>query len=215
MTRDEEAFFVRVLNDVPYFAYNFDPSMLLALNSRSTNITAVVTNRRGALRICSKYAAIERARDDGRLHLAHIDIGPTDQTGGPLDASKYEAWPDYIKMIGKQKSIGIVCINGSFRIACALYALMTTPSCAILVNGLEEESYQILKDFVAPIEAFGSLALCRRSRQFDTKRAEELWRVFCWQPDDMVFGLCGIAPRDSTIWQPKGSRATSKIGSSG
>jgi hypothetical protein len=63
----------------------------------------------------------------GRLTVHHGDIGPTRKWGHPEDKSRQDDWPNYWREPWKLidgASVDLVLIDGRFRVACALNALV-------------------------------------------------------------------------------------------
>jgi hypothetical protein len=63
----------------------------------------------------------------GRLTVHHGDIGPTRKWGHPEDRSRMEDWPRYWRDPWMQidaESVDLVVVDGRFRVACALNAVL-------------------------------------------------------------------------------------------
>lgn len=99
---------------------------------------------------------------DGRLHLLHIDIGPTGEWGYPLSDSAWKQFRNYPLVpweycIDHHLSPDLVLIDGRFRRACFLATcLLAKPGTRVLFDDyLDRPHYHDVEDFfqrVATVE---------------------------------------------------------------
>lgn len=113
---------------------------------------------------------------EGKLNLLHVDIGPTGKWGFPADKSKAENWPLYAAKVwnelgAKSQDIDIVLVDGRFRVACVLAALVfARPDALIVVHDFTRDSYQPVHEFCSVAVLCDSLALLGRKPQVPTQR---------------------------------------------
>lgn len=63
----------------------------------------------------------------GALSIYHVDIGPTALWGYPRDRSRIADWPNYWWEPWRRvesETVDLVCIDGRFRVACALISIL-------------------------------------------------------------------------------------------
>ncbi len=103
-----------------------------------------------------------------KLNLLHIDLGPTAKWGFPADKSKVGNWPLYAAKVWgdlgeKSQDIDIVLVDGRFRVACVLAALVfARPDALIVVHDFTRDSYQAVHEFCTVAALCDSLALLVR-----------------------------------------------------
>lgn len=113
---------------------------------------------------------------ENRLKLLHVDIGPVAKWGFPADKSKVENWPLYAAKVwdelgDKSQDIDIVLVDGRFRVACVLAALVfAKPDALIVVHDFTRDSYQAVREFCTVAALCDSLALLVRKPQLSPPR---------------------------------------------
>lgn len=102
----------------------------------------------------------------------HADIGPVGDWGYPIDESRLRDWPLYHSRVWRhlRGSPDIVLIDGRFRVACLLQAVIhCNPECVFLIHDFDRAHYQsVLRhtDLLAQVE---TLAVLRTKQQVDGK----------------------------------------------
>ncbi len=101
----------------------------------------------------------------------HADIGPTGDYGYPADDSRARDWPRYHVDVWRRLASGpdAVLIDGRFRVACLLQALIHCKSdCLFLFRGFADHaSYRVVLQHVDVLARIDSLAVLRAKRQVD------------------------------------------------
>ncbi len=111
---------------------------------------------------CESYVSAVRAetarRKISNSHVIFADIGPTREWGWPIDhyptARNLEKWKLYMKAPWKNMDdscVGLVVIDGRFRVACAAYAI------ARLLERGESDANIFLDDYVGRENYYDSL----------------------------------------------------------
>lgn len=89
----------------------------------------------------------------GRLTVHHADIGPTGKWGYPTRQSLNHTWPTYWRMpwsVIEPTLVEMVFVDGRFRVACALNALLQgSPDLTIVVHDFwKRPQYQVLLHYL-------------------------------------------------------------------
>lgn len=101
---------------------------------------------------------------NARVHLHHVDVGPTAAWGRPVDASTAERWPDYALSVWQRDDFrhpDVVLIDGRFRTACfiATAAKITRPVTVLFDDYARRRSYHRVEQVLAPSGIIGRMAL--------------------------------------------------------
>ena len=82
------------------------------------------------------HPEVHNALATGKLHFHFPDIGKTGDWGHPVDRKSEHLWPAYSKAIFSEKAdYGLVFVDGRFRVACTLNAILKTPQeCEIIIH---------------------------------------------------------------------------------
>ena len=103
----------------------------------------------------------------------HADIGPTGDYGYPADDSRARDWPRYHVDVWRRLSGSpdAVLIDGRFRVACLLQALVhCKPDCLLLFHGFDDrDDYRVVLKHVDVLARIDSLAVLRAKPQVDGK----------------------------------------------
>ncbi len=103
----------------------------------------------------------------------HADIGPTGDHGYPVDVSRTSDWSRYHVKVWRtlSGSPDAVLIDGRFRVACLLQALIhCKPDCMLLFHGFNHRpEYQPVLKHVDVLARIDSLAVLRAKQQVDGK----------------------------------------------
>jgi hypothetical protein len=117
-----------------------------------------------------KMSAIAQARDAGRLHVHFVDIGPTSKWGMPTDESKRDSWPLYSAQIfQEEKNWDLILIDGRFRVACCLRALLHgPPETRIMIHDFwNRPEYHVLLPFLDVVQKVDTFGLFRKKAGAD------------------------------------------------
>jgi hypothetical protein len=118
----------------------------------------------------------EKAGSRIRPTLVLADIGPVGEWGYPADQSWRSAWPEYysaIWTVPKTEATDLCLVDGRFRVACFMTALMRCSDRALVAvhDFGERSSYAVIKEFADEIARTGSLSVFRRKASFDAYKA--------------------------------------------
>lgn len=79
---------------------------------------------------------IREGVEAGRIEVRHVDVGPVAKMGRPQDPSRREDWPDFSTApwaAYKDSPPDMVLIDGRFRVACTLQAVLNCPPSTTIV----------------------------------------------------------------------------------
>jgi hypothetical protein len=126
------------------------------------------------------------AERNERLMLIHVDIGPTKRWGRPADKSRRLSWPLYPAApwpLGR--SPDFVLVDGRFRLACILTAVLRTrPGTIIMVHDFwNRPTYHAALPFLNWIESAQTLAVFKRPLFVNRRAAHRLLQRVQYVPD--------------------------------
>jgi hypothetical protein len=151
-------------------------------------------------------ALVQAATQSGRLRFLLADIGPIGEWGHPLDVSREYLWPNYA--LGPYRHgyrPDVILIDGRFRVACGLVAMLQAPQVTMLIHDYTDRShYHVLEPFLKIDARAETLVRCRRHPQFDEAAARNLLRTYLYCPDDSV-------PREKSWLKRRVSRIKRKF----
>ena len=159
----------------------------------STVLAATLVGRQ-VIATDSDPAWLDKVRDACRdaatpiaPELVHAAIGPTAEWGHPAGAEHRALWPAYHESVWARegaRDADLVLVDGRFRVACALRALLETGADALVAIhdfGVRPE-YDAVLGFARPICVAETLAVLRRRGDFDPVRAAECLREHAHDP---------------------------------
>ena len=119
-----------------------------------------------------------------QLHLHHVDIGPVGDWGVPTDQATMPRWPDYHSSVWAMPDAALadlVLVDGRFRVACFLQALLRTGPDTLLVMHdyvKRRAHYHPVEEVARPILALGELVVLQRRADFDPRLAQAILQHF-------------------------------------
>jgi hypothetical protein len=171
MTPAERALFDRILAEGPghYLEFGTGGSTLLAIRAGARSLVAVDSDP-AWLAALATHPEVAPAIAAGRASLLHGDIGPTGDWGKPLDRRQQAGlFPNYLRVAWEEVARrgtppDLVFVDGRFRVACCLSALLGRPEGAppprLLIHDLSpgrRERYARLFDHLEVVQAAGTL----------------------------------------------------------
>ncbi|KAA2213767.1 hypothetical protein [Teichococcus oryzae] len=114
-----------------YAEFGTGGSTLEAVRSGFDTVVAVDSDRNW-VQALSRHDELRPAIRAGRLSILHGQIGPTGAWGGPVGTDTMKQWPNYVATQWKAwaergESPDLLFVDGRFRVACALSALLACP----------------------------------------------------------------------------------------
>lgn len=108
-------------------------------------------------------AWFEQAQPVSPPLMQHVNVGPTGKWGTPKDArayQKYHLYPLSIWDTEGFKHPDVILVDGRFRVACALTAMLRcTKSTTLLFDDYEgRKGYHVLEEFLRKEEVVGNMA---------------------------------------------------------
>lgn len=142
--------------------YGTGGSTVYAAQLTGKTIVAVESDKRWLDGLLLKIASNLRSN----VIPVHVDIGPTQAWGHPVNRNKAEFFPNYSIFPWRvayehQIVIDLVLIDGRFRVACFLASLaMTNDNCRIVFDDyLDRPSYHVVEKFCKPSHFLGRAAI--------------------------------------------------------
>lgn len=162
-------------------------STLLLLRNGIGALDSVDSQRAWVRRVSDEPDAAEALRT-GRLRMHCIDIGPTRKWGYPRGEESKARWPRYAQAVWRAalpQPVDFVLIDGRFRVACALMALLKArPDALVAFHDFwtRLKAYGQILPFFDVVGRAGSLAILAPRQDLDQARIETLLRQYLSDP---------------------------------
>eukprot|EP00939_MAST-03C_sp_MAST-3C-sp1_P000699 g699.t1 len=117
--------------------------------------------------------------------LVHVNIGPTGEWGYPLDSSKRDMWSAYslaVDDLAQEGLFDVFLVDGRFRVACALRAMLHNPNARIFVHDFERKAYRPLLRYSDVKQRVGVLAELTRKAGVEDGVLLEAWEEHRYNP---------------------------------
>lgn len=143
--------------------YGCGGSTMLAASQPHSLVMSVENDRKWAR---SVKEALRRHHPDAPVKVHWVDTGPTMMWGRPRPKQRGESWknyPNYALNIWDQpyfKQPDLILIDGRFRAACFLAAMMRTqrPVTVLFDDYTNRDSYHWIERYAEPVEVIGRMA---------------------------------------------------------
>lgn len=113
----------------------------------------------------------QETSDNPRVHLTHVDIGPTGDWGFPTGNAHQDRFGNYSAAIvaSGRKDFDLCLVDGRFRVACFLQALIYLNSDAIIGihDYTDRPQYHLIEKFARPIAGTHQLKFFQRRLAID------------------------------------------------
>ena len=105
----------------------------------------------------------EEAKPISMPVMQHVNIGPTGKWGSPKDGSgfqRYHLYPLSIWDSEEFKHPDVILVDGRFRVACALTAMLrSTKKTTLLFDDYEgRKGYHVIEDYLEKVETVDNMA---------------------------------------------------------
>ncbi|MDQ3159518.1 MAG: hypothetical protein M3Q51_00680 [Pseudomonadota bacterium] len=163
-------------------------STLMAVRNRTLRHIWSVESDPGWIARLREQPDIVGAEQAGRLHMQGVDIGTAGDYGYPRDHAMQANWPRYYQTIWDNPgatATDLVLIDGRFRVACALEALVRCQPHTILLfhDFWNRTPYHPVLAFTDWLGSCDSLAILRRKPELDAQKLEAVRKAHRLQPD--------------------------------
>jgi hypothetical protein len=162
-------------------------STILFLENAVEALDSVESDKAWAAKVCGESSAATALRS-GRFRMHNVCIGHTKAWGYPVDDASKALWPRYPRAIWRNlesPAVDFVFIDGRFRVACALVALLHIKTPALIaVHDFwsRPKVYGEILEFLDVVHGVESLGIFAPRGNIDEVRVEELLRVYKTDP---------------------------------
>ena len=162
-------------------------STILFLENAVEALDSVESDKAWAAKVCGEPSAATALRS-GRFRMHNVDIGRTKAWGYPVDKAAKARWPRYSCAIWRKlesPAVDFVFIDGRFRVACALVALLhITPPALIAVHDFwtRLKVYAEILEFLDVVQRVKSLGIFAPRGDIDKIRVIKLLREYLIDP---------------------------------
>ena len=121
-----------------------------------------------------------------RVVLKHVDVGPTAKWGKPSHEEFRHHWPRYSELPwGERSDYDLIVVDGRFRVACILNAVLRAQSDALIVvhDFWNRPEYHVVLPFLEWKDSCGTLGVFHKRRKFDGRRVQALIDEYRYIPD--------------------------------
>lgn len=126
MSKEEQHAFNKAVQQSSYYLeFGLGGSTLRAIQ-KSTAIIHTVESSSTWISHLRQYRLV-RANENKRLHIFHVDIGPTGDWGYPISSGSDGLFPRYSSAIFQvidRTQVDLALIDGRFRVACVLKTIL-------------------------------------------------------------------------------------------
>lgn len=161
-----------------YGEFGLGGSTLEAVRGDFTALVAVDSDERWVQAV-RQHPEMLAARRSRRLSVLHARIGPVGAWGKPADPATVRTWPRYVgtawaEWSRRGEQPDLVFVDGRFRVACALSALLACPAAppTLMVHDMTEgrirSGYAPMLRFCEIVEQAESLCLLRPHAGLDS-----------------------------------------------
>jgi protein O-GlcNAc transferase len=122
------------------------------------------------LRKVEAHPDIISASASGRFLLNYVSIGPTKKWGKPLNEDFRHNWPLYSRIPwSNQSDYDFIFVDGRFRVACVLHAVLNAPTDALIVvhDFWDRSDYHVVLPFLDWKQSCRTLGVFQRRREID------------------------------------------------
>ena len=174
--------FELMLDSDAYLEFGCGGTTSLACNAGVQDIYSIETDIDFCRKIINDYS-LDLFIQTGRLHLLHVDIGPTRAWGYPIRKPSEKIIKRYIDKARLAKSVDTVLIDGRYRvaIASAIYSYLPSGSRLLVHDYSQDRGYSVLEELYFLEDLVDTLALFR-PRPGCSARAQELLNSFLFDP---------------------------------
>jgi len=171
-----------------YLEFGTGGSTIFSLIHSTVQIISVDTNMPW-ISFIKKYKII-RNNLGKRLRIHFVDIGATKNWGFPVNLDSKEKFPAFSKEIFTKinpKEIDLILIDGRFRVACTLQAILNcreNKDLKILIHDYSlREDYKIVEEFLDILEKEKTLFVFKINENADDEEVAELYEKYKYIAD--------------------------------
>ena len=190
MTQKERELFDRkIRNSAAYLEFGMGGSTFRALQKSNTKVYCIESSK-DWISMMREYWWI-RSMETERLAVYHVDIGPPKEWGIPSSEESKELFPNYSGIIYNmipKKNIDTILIDGRFRVACALKAILecnSNSNLQILIHDFSiRPNYHIVLEYLDEVETADTLSVFKIKEKLDYDLVREAYEKYKYLPID-------------------------------
>jgi hypothetical protein len=179
MTGKEKRLFRKYIGNAGnYLEFGCGGSTISALKYSHAEITAIDSGKEFIEHLIRDYFIVARGVKSRRLNFVWQDIGPLKNWGMPADDSRKENYPAYSSSVFKnKKDYDVVLIDGRFRVACALQAILNAPDGAVIMihDFYDRPYYHVLLQYLEVADRADTLGVFRKKKNIDMNKVKKDW----------------------------------------
>jgi len=196
---EQELFKTYIKNSSIYLEFGLGGSTIAAIYNIGKcvrgvgKIYSVETNKEWIQIMTEKYEIIAKSIASGLLSIVYVDIGPVGDWGYPLESNtgndNMNKFLNYSQNIYKEmpelKLADTVLIDGRFRVASCLYAMLETSEKTIFLfhDFYNRAQYQVLKQYVDHIDDADTLMVCKRKTNISLENIKYEFEKYKFNPE--------------------------------
>jgi len=173
---------------VRYLEFGAGDSTLYAAGASSIiRIDSVDSSRAHIDKNLKSHPIISDAISKKKLAFHVIDIGETGGWGYPVNDDKKHLWPNYsLSVFSRESRHDLVFIDGRFRIACALNAVINTPpSCKIIMHDFwNRPYYNVVLKYLNVTHQVDTMGIFSKKEKVDRAEIQKMILEYQYLPGD-------------------------------
>lgn len=189
MTQKEKELFNRIISQSKhYLEFGMGGSTFHVLKHYRTHVHAIDSSL-SWIEIMRQYLFIRNKEKAGQISIYHVDIGKTGNWGRPVGFESRELFPKYSSWIFDhipENLIDTVLVDGRFRVACMLQALMKyhqNPVMKYMMHDFERKDYQVVLAFMDIVEQADGLVLLKPKSDLDLIEVKKKYEQYKYNDD--------------------------------
>jgi len=171
--RERNLFLETITGAKNYLEWGAGGTTIAVLQNYGCRVYCVESSAEWSLHMQKAYPQIRAGMESGQLALKRVDIGKTKAWGVPADESRKEHWPKYSSEIfGDKIPFDVVLVDGRFRVACALQAILNTDDNAVIMvhDFSNRPKYHILLKYLDVAAVADTLVVFKKKEKIDKKQ---------------------------------------------
>lgn len=185
-TPEERCLFLKYIKySKSYLEFGSGGSTRLVLETTNASVVSVESDAE-FINILRYDKKIKKHEKKSRLKFIHIDIGIIGDWGFPINNYKRENYPMYSQhvydILGNEytSNIDTVFIDGRFRVACILKAILNLGKDTVIIihDFWNREEYHVVLKFLDKIDALDSIGIFKQKNNIDKNLVMDIYNLY-------------------------------------